>query len=60
MGNDELLLVTDVIYALRRRGRPIYGFEPVSSNFSRVDSCWLSCGYCKNACLITFMRREDP
>jgi len=34
-GRRRTVLVTDVIYALRRRGRPIYGFEPVTSNFSR-------------------------
>ena len=34
-GRRKTVLVTDVIYALRRRGRPIYGFDAVSNNFSR-------------------------
>jgi hypothetical protein len=27
------VLVTDVMYALRRKGRPIYGFDVVSGSF---------------------------
>ena len=34
-GRRKTVLVTDVVFALRRRGRPIYGFERVSGNFSR-------------------------
>jgi histone H4 len=31
----KTVVVADVIYALRRKGRPIYGFDAVSQNFSR-------------------------
>jgi histone H4 len=34
-GQRKTVLVTDVIYALRRKGRPIYGFEAIPGSFAR-------------------------
>lgn len=34
-GRRKTVMVTDVIYALRRKGKPIYGFDVVNKNFSR-------------------------